>query len=136
MSKIDKAIEDAEKAKGWKIDLRPYKHEKFLFNENGNPVMKGTEQVMETTDFDVKESLAGLCFNRDMMLEVEDMFKAKEIADKIRGAKNSVILDTAQMEHIRKGYKLLKGLPEDFVEFLERIRDAEEVSLKEATPEG
>ncbi len=102
-----------------------------VFDEHGDAIIRGTKQVMEVTDFDVKSSLAGLCFNQNLQLDPEGMFKAKDLADKIRGAQHSVILDNAEMEHIREAYKYLKGLPERFVEFMERIRDAEEISLQE-----
>uniref|UniRef100_A0A6H1ZPS7 Uncharacterized protein n=2 Tax=viral metagenome TaxID=1070528 RepID=A0A6H1ZPS7_9ZZZZ len=126
-----KAIRDAERARGWKVNLAPYKDTVPVFNEQGGPIMRGTEQLTETVDFDVKETLASMCFNRDLQLEPEGMFKAKAIADKIRGANKTVMLDNAEMEHIRKAYKALKGLPERFVEFLTRIRDAEEITLGE-----
>tara|TARA_Y100000310_G_C20659512_1_gene803907 strand:- start:1368 stop:1775 length:408 start_codon:yes stop_codon:yes gene_type:complete len=125
MSKTDKA----EQAKGWKINLAPYKNEVPVFNDQGGLIVRGTEQVTEEVDFDVKETLASLCFNRDLQLEPEGMFKAKEIADKIRSANKTVVLDNEEMEHIRKAYKNLKGLPERFVEFLGRIRDAEVIQL-------
>jgi|TARA_R100000501_G_C2613618_1_gene107604 hypothetical protein len=124
-----KAKRDAERAKGWRINLAPYKHEVGVFTEQGSPVLRGTEQVMQIKDFDVKDTLASMCFNRDLQLEPEGMFKAKDIADKIRSANKTVVLDNEEMEHLRKAYRLLKGLPEGFVEFLSRIRDAEEIAL-------
>ena len=130
-----KAQVEAERTQGWKIDLRPYKQELPLFDEHGSPVRRGTQQVMEESDFDVKDSLAGLCFNRGLMLDAEQMFKAKAIADKVRGANQHVILDEVEMEHVRKGYRMLKGLPERFMEFLSRIKNAEEVKLGEVSGE-
>ncbi len=82
--------------------------------------------------FDVVESLAGLCFNQDLKLDVDGMFFAKKLADKLRVAGKFVVLDDKEMEHINSAYHLLKGLPEHFVECLERIRDAEKVELAEA----
>jgi hypothetical protein len=83
--------------------------------------------------FDVAESMASMCFSSDLRLDVDGMFRAKSIADKIReagtGGKPSVVLDEQEMRHVRDAYQLLKGLPEHFVEFLRRIRDAERVEL-------
>tara|TARA_Y100000310_G_scaffold144966_1_gene144322 strand:- start:1943 stop:2386 length:444 start_codon:yes stop_codon:yes gene_type:complete len=126
-----KDIRDSERVKGWKIDLRPYKQKLSVFNEQGMPVMRGTEQVEEVVDFDVKETLAGMCFTNKLMENPDIMFKAKAIADKIRAANNSVIVDNDEMEHLREAYALVNGLPERFIEYLERIRDAEEIRLKE-----
>jgi len=105
--------------KGWKINLKPYTKE----------VIQGIKY--DDPEFDVKDTMAGLCFNQALQLDPEAMFKAKDIADKIRGSKDSVILDNAEMEHIRKAYKCIKGAPEYFIEFMRRIRDAEEVSMHE-----
>ncbi len=112
---------------GWKINLKPYKHDSYI--------LKNGQDVKVVKDFDVVESLAGLVFNQDLKLDTEGMFRAKAIADKIRAAGDTVILDEKEMEHVNEAYKTLKGLPEHFIEFLKRIRDAEKVELTEAGKE-
>lgn len=112
---------------GWKINLKPYKYDTYI--------LKDGQEIKVTKDFDVVESLAGLVFNQDLKLDAEGMFRAKKIADKIRAAGKFVILDEKEMEHLNDGYHVLRGLPEHFIECLERIRDAQKVELTEASKE-
>jgi len=107
-----------EGLKGWKIDLSNYE------------VPDPTSETGFGT-IDVADNLASMLFHTELKLAPEEMFKAKDLADKIRASGDSVLLDKIEMERIKRSYVLLKGLPERFIEFLERIRDAEEVSLKE-----
>jgi len=116
--KTAKAARKAEALVGFKIDVRNYEVPDPT-SESG----KGT--------IDVKDNLASMLFHTELKLAPEEMFKAKDLADKIRASGDSVLLDKIEMERIKRSYVLLKGLPERFIEFLSRIRDAEEVSLKE-----
>ena len=113
-----KEARKAESLQGWKIDVRSYKVP--------NPAEEG-----KMIELDVKDNLASMLFHTDLKLGAEDMFKAKDLADKIRASDKYVLLDKSEMDRIKRSYVILKGLPERFIEFLERIRDAEEVSLKE-----
>ena len=82
-------------------------------------------------ELDVRDNLASMLFHTELKLGPEEMFKAKDLADKIRGAGSHVLLDKSEMDRLKRSYGVLKGLPERFIELLSRIRDAEEVSLKE-----
>lgn len=124
----------AEKLKGWKINLRSYTVEMPVFDPDGRPTMRGGEPVMQRDTLSVKDNLSSMLFHAELRLAPEELFKAKDLADKIRAAKDSVLLDQIEMERIKRSYVLLKGLPERFIEFLMRIRDAEEVSLREDAP--
>jgi len=119
--KTAKEARRMEGLKGFKIDLRNY--------QVPDPT---SETGMGTID--VKDNLASMLFHTELKLAPEEMFKAKELADKIRAAKDTVLVDKIEMERIKRSYAILKGLPERFIEFLSRIRDAEEVSLKEDSP--
>jgi len=110
-----------EGLKGWKINLKNYQ------------VPDPTSETGFGT-IDVADNLASMLFHTELKLAPEEMFKAKELADKIRAANGTVLVDKIEMERIKRSYALLKGLPERFIEFLSRIRDAEEVSLKEDAP--
>ncbi len=118
--KTAKEARRMEGLKGWKIDTRSY----FVTDP------KTGEQV----EMDVKDNLAAMLFHTELKLAPEEMFKAKDLADKIRASKDTVLVDKMEMERIKRSYVLLKGLPERFIEFLSRIRDAEEVDLKEDSP--
>ena len=120
--------------KGWRIDVRNYEVEVPKMNEQtGQPVIKGGRPVMVKDDFDVKDSLAAILFNRELDLTIEKTFEAKELADKIRAAKGKyVIVDQKDMDRIRAAYNVIKSPPEIQLEFFARIRDAEEVDLEPA----
>lgn len=132
--KTAKEARRAEKLKGWKIDIRSYTVDMPSFNDDGTPVMKDGKPVIAEDVMDVKANLASMLFHAELRQGAEEMFKAKDLADKIRAAGDHVLLDKTEMDRINASYKLLKGLPERFIEFLMRIRDAEEVSLKEDGP--
>ena len=132
--KTAKEIRRAEKLRGWKIDIHSYGTEVGVFAPDGRPVLKDGKPLTSKEIIDVQENLAAMLFHAELKLAPEEMFKAKDLADKIRAAKDYVLLDTVEMERIKRSYVLLKGLPERFIEFLMRIRDAGEVSLKEDSP--
>ena len=120
--KTAKAERKAASLTGFKLNLKNYKVE-------GPEGPDGAEVVM-----DVKDNLVTMLFHPELKLAPEEMFKAKDLADKIRASGDSVLLDRIEMDRIKRAYACLKGLPERFIEFLSRIRDAEEVSLKEDAP--
>jgi len=47
-----------------------------------------------------------------------------------------VILDKDEMAMVKRAYDALKGVGENMIEFLSRIKDAEEIQLKEAEGEA
>ena len=110
-----------EKLKGWKIDTRSY--------TVPDPAEDGKMGTI-----DVKDNLSAMLFHTELKQGPEEMFKAKDLADKIRASGDYVLVDKIEMERIKRSYAILKGLPERFIEFLSRIKDAEEVSLKEDAP--
>lgn len=126
-----KVARAAEKLKGWKIDIRSYTVDIPIFTAAGRPLEKDGKPVIEKETVDVQDNLARMLFHTGLQQGPEDMFKAKDLADKIRAAKDSILLDKTELERIKKSYDLLKGLPEHYIEFLRRIRDAEEVQLTE-----
>ena len=129
MSKTDKVKASVV---GWKIDLSKYEVEVPKMNEvTGQPVLKGGRPVMVKDDFDVQDSLAAILFNRELEHNVEQTFKAKDLADKIRAAKKFVILDQKEMDMVRAAYNVIKSPPELQLEFFARIRDAVETELEE-----
>ena len=133
--KTDKAKRKAESVKVWRIDVRNYKVEVADRDAAGNPIMERGRMKMVRDDFDVKGSLASILFNQELRLSVEETFEAKEVADKIRAAKDYVLLDSKEMDRVRASYKVIKGIPEQQLEFFKRIRDAEEIEAAASEPE-
>lgn len=129
--KTAKEARRAEKLRGWKIDIRSYEVEMPVFNSEGRPVMVDGKPAMQYDALSVRDNLSSMLFHAELRQGPEEMFKAKDLADKIRAAEDYVLIDKTELDRINASYKLLKGLPEHFLPFLMRIRDAEEVSLKE-----
>lgn len=128
---------EAGQVKGWRINLTPYQVRVPIRDSEGNPVMRNGAPIIREDTLDVVHNLCTTLFNTNLRLKPEDMFKTKDIVDKIRAAKSGrVILDDAEMELLRKAYNALTGLPEHFIEFLRRIRDAEQVELMEVEPKN
>uniref|UniRef100_A0A6M3J7R1 Uncharacterized protein n=1 Tax=viral metagenome TaxID=1070528 RepID=A0A6M3J7R1_9ZZZZ len=130
-----KAERKAERARGWKIDVRAYKVRVPDIDENGMIRMKGGRPVMIQDEFDVQGSLCDILFNRELQVKPQDAFKAHDLAEKIRAARSIVVLDSEEMGMVRKAYDALKGVTENMIEFLSRIRDAEEIGLGEVDGE-
>ena len=120
-----KEIRRLERMKAWKINLKEYNFTGRVRDEGGNIVTR-------TLPYDVKESLALILFNQDLKLSIDESFRSKDLADKIRASENgSIIVDSAEMAKIKQAYNIVKGPGEHELEFFRRIKDAEEVEMEE-----
>ena len=86
---------------------------------------------MVDDDFDVKGSMASILFNAELKLSVDETFKNKDLADSIRAADGYILVDGAELMKLQAAYQIVKGVPEQQLEFFARIRDAEEVGVAE-----
>lgn len=127
-----RAAREAEASRGYKIDVRPYTVQVMDIAEDGTVKARDGRPVMKEDEFDVKGSLSDILFHKELNLRPPDAFEAYELAKKIRSADKFVILDGSEMARVRSAYDCLKGISENQIEFCRRIRDAEEVSLREA----
>jgi len=120
-----KEIRRLERMKAWKINLKEYNFTGRVRDESGNIVTR-------TLPYDVKESLALILFNSELKLSIDESFRSKDLADKIRASENgSIIVDSAEMAKIKQAYNIVKGPGEHELEFFRRIKDAEEVEMEE-----
>ena len=131
-----KAERKAERAQGWRIDVRAYKVRVPDIDENGMIRMKGGRPVMIQDEFDVQGSLSDILFNPNLRLKPQESFKAYELSRKIESANGVLVLDKEEMGMIRKAYEALEGISKNMVPFLERIRDAEKIGLGEVDLEA
>ena len=104
--------------KVWKIDVRTYQVQVGEHPKTGQPVMD---------NYDVKGSLTRLLFHPDLKLTVDQAFEQKALVDRIRAAKDFVIVDAFEMQRIKAAYGVLRSPDEADLEFFRRIRDAEEL---------
>lgn len=126
-----RAAREAEKSKGWKIDIRPYTVRVIDMDEKGNVKMAHGKPVFKEDDFDVQGSLCDILFNADLRLTPTEALDAHDLADRIRAAKTHVVLDSREHAMVLRAYDALRGVNENMIGFLKRIRDAEEIQLSE-----
>ena len=86
---------------------------------------------MVDDDFDVMGSMASILFNAELKLSVDETFKNKDLADDIRAADGYILVDGVELMKLQAAYQIVKGVPEQQLEFFARIRDAEEVGVAE-----
>jgi CBS-domain-containing membrane protein len=103
-----------ESLKVKKIDLRSYK-------------------LLGSEDYDVKGSLRTLLFHPKQELTVAESFENKDLADKIRDAGEYVLIDKDDYRRLLRAYHAMVSPAEDDLSFFARIRDAEDVTVKEVT---
>ncbi len=115
--------------KAWKIDLRSYDFTAKVRDEETGAINE------KTLPFNVKDSLASILFHPELRLNVIDSFKAQDLANKIRKSGDDVLVDTAEMDMIKRSYNVIKAPQEYELEFFKRIRDAEEVEVEEIKKE-
>ncbi len=100
--------------KAWKINLASYK-------------------VEGAKDYDVKGSMRSLLFHPGQQLTVDETFENNDLAKRIKGAADSIILDKDDMRRLRRAYAAMRAPSEEDLEFFSRIKEAEEVEVAEVT---
>lgn len=106
--------------KARKIDLTPYPLTHRPMNPEGKPYQ-----------YDVRGSLAELCFVPELQLTGRDVLSANRIAQTILDAGPSLLL--AEMDYSRLSAACLqhKGFTRDDVELVRRVLEAPEVEVTE-----
>ena len=84
-------------------------------------------------DYDVKKNLVGIFLSRTLRLGGKQLLERAKIAEKIRNAKDDVILEDGEFEPIKQVFmsNIFKGLGEPDVELVKRIAEAEKVEGEE-----
>jgi len=95
-----------------KIDLKPYQWEK--------------------TDYKVVDVLTALLFNPDLKLAARDLIAQDALAKKIETSGESVILEEADYQKVKRAVETIKGWQRGDIEFVTRILEAPEIPVKEA----
>jgi hypothetical protein len=101
-----------------KINLTPYL---VKVDENG------TEKP-----FDVKGSIYAALYHPDLKLSAMELLGNDKIAQKVKAAEGSVLLEEAEYEKIKRAFETLRGFDMNDVELVKRVLDAETVEVVEA----
>jgi hypothetical protein len=95
-----------------KIDLRPY------------TLPRGGK-------YDIIGSFKELLFHPKQELSVPDSFENLELLKKLESAGDFILVDSGEYRRIMRAYNTMTAPGPDDMEFFRRIRDAEEVPVKE-----
>jgi len=102
----------------------------------------GYEVTVETPEgprqdtFNVKGSLEQMLFNQKLQLEPTEAFQAYELVKRIHSAEVHILLDKDDHARVTRAYGALRAPHINAMELLRRIRDMEQVEVKETAQEG
>ena len=102
-----------------KIDLTPY------------TVDRGDNHILP---FEVKQSIVNILFS-DPKLSAQETLVRHAIAEKVRHADRSVLLEDSEYNKVVDAVNAFSGYREDSAEFIVRVLNAEEVSVEESIRE-
>jgi len=90
-----------------------------------------------TGNYDVKDSLIGLLFNRDLQLNARDLLERDPLGRKITEAEGpTLLLEEKEYDIIRKAVDTFKGYSRNDVELVKRVYDAKTVEVEKKIPKG
>lgn len=95
-----------------KIDLRPYE------------LPKGGK-------YDIIGSFQELLFHPGQELTVPESFENMELLKKLKSADGFILVDSGDYRRMMRAYHAMRSPAPDDMEFFRRIKDAEEVPVKE-----
>lgn len=82
--------------------------------------------------YDVKTSLINVLFHPDLELQATELLERDKLAHKILDCSNGfVLLEDAEYGKLEDSLEVCKGLTRNDVEFVKRIREAEQVEVEE-----
>ena len=82
--------------------------------------------------YDVKGSLQTLLYSPELGLGYKELFDNHRVAKKIKLAEDSVLLEEADYQILKRVTEAFKGYSRNEVELIQRVLEAPEVSIKEA----
>ena len=81
--------------------------------------------------YDVKGSIKNVLFNPALQLNSSGLFESMEVWNKIKDKNIEVILEDANYNYLKKCLDTFKGYSENDYEFVKRIKEAEDIKVKE-----
>lgn len=88
-------------------------------------------------DYDVKESLLGLMFTRDLQLNARDLLLRDPLGRKITEAgETTILLEDSEHEILKKSVEAFKGYTRNEVELVRRVLEAKTVEVEKKIPKG
>jgi len=89
-------------------------------------VQKGEEQI----PYQIKASMRAMLFNPSLQLNDDGLIRNFEIWNKIKDQENDLFLEDADYNVVLQALKAIRGFNENDLEFVQRIRNAENYDFK------
>lgn len=113
------------------LNLEPYQI--TILNRN-----EATGQLEPTQGpYDVKGSLIGLLFTRDLQLTAKDLLERDPLGRKIADAQTpTILLEESEYMILKKAIDTFKGYTRNEVELVKRVLEAKTVAVEKKLPQG
>lgn len=95
------------------------------------PVKVVTENGVKEVEYNVKDSLVEILFNKALGLGSVSLLKQNILANKILSSDDEVLLEEEEYQRIKTAIDTVEGLTRNDVIFVERILEAETVDVSE-----
>ena len=86
---------------------------------------------MKILPYDVRGSLVDGMYHQDLRLNYKDLFTNDRIAQKIKASNGSILLEEEEYQRVRSMIETVTGFRKEDVEFVRRVIEAPEVTVKE-----
>ena len=88
-------------------------------------------------NYDIKDSLIGLLFNRDLQLSARDLLERDPLGRKISDAEGpTLLLENKEYEIIKKAVDTFKGYTRNDIELVKRVYEAKTVEVEKKIQKG
>ena len=106
-----------------KLNLENYVN-KIKVNENGSTVIKEIE-------YEFKDSLIFIMFNRELQLAGKSLLEQNKLAEKILAVDKEIILEEAEYNKIKQAVETFKGCTRNEVQLVDRVLNCPQIDVKE-----
>jgi hypothetical protein len=87
---------------------------------------KGTQ-----VPYDVRGSIVNSLYHPDLKLSAKELLDNDRLAQKIKGATDSILLEDAEWDKVSAAFNKISGFGINDVELVNRVLNAEEIEVKE-----
>ena len=106
-----------------KLNVENYVNE-IKVNENGITVVKEIE-------YEFKDSLIFIMFNRELQLAGKSLLEQNKLAEKILEVDKEIILEEAEYNKIKQAVETFKGCTRNEVQLVDRVLNCPEINVEE-----
>jgi gamma-glutamylcysteine synthetase len=90
-----------------------------------------TEDGMKTIPYNVKESIDLAMYHPDLKLGWRELFENDRVAQKIKSANGSVLLEESEYTSIKRVFETIQGFRKQDLELVRRVLEAPKVEVTE-----